>query len=481
MNRLTRMIILMMLTTLLVLGLNLGSQPQMQRVLAADPCSSPTHVGTLWSNTGTQLARATFTNETASGWQQVNFSNPVAITANTVYVASYHTTVGRYAYDNGFFANSGVDTLPLHALRNGVNGGNGVYTSSSTPAFPTSTYQSSNYWVDVVFTTTASADTTPPTVSSTTPITGATGVSNGTSVTATFSEAMDSTTINGSTFELRGTNNALVSANVTYNATNRTITLIPSSSLAASTTYTATIKGGTTGVKDSAGNALAANFTWSFTTAAADTTPPTVTSVSPNSGATGVSTGTSVTATFNEAMDSTTISGSTFELRNPSNTLVSATASYNATNRTVTLTPSSPLVASTTYTTTIKGGTTGVKDSAGNALAANFTWSFTTGAGASSIWNNTVTPTVLADPDNTAVEVGVKFRSDVSGSITGIRFYKSTINTGTHVATLWSNTGTQLARATFRLCGATLVHNWQGQLLATKLLQVGSRLTLLIQ
>lgn len=59
-----------------------------------------THVGNLWSSTGTLLASATFTNETASGWQQVNFLNPVAITANTVYVASYHCNGGHYSVND---------------------------------------------------------------------------------------------------------------------------------------------------------------------------------------------------------------------------------------------------------------------------------------------------------------------------------------------------------------------------------------------
>ena len=113
-----------------------------------------THVGTLWSSTGQQLARATFSGETASGWQQVNFATSVAITANTVYVVSYHTNVGRYSGDEGYFANSGVDKPPLHALRNGVSGGDGVYRYSSTPVFPNSTFNSTNYWVDVVFDTT---------------------------------------------------------------------------------------------------------------------------------------------------------------------------------------------------------------------------------------------------------------------------------------------------------------------------------------
>jgi WD40 repeat protein len=111
------------------------------------------HIGNLWSRDGQSLAKANFTNETTSGWQQVNFSNPVAITANTVYVASYHTETGNYAADNNFFANSGVDKEPLRILRNGVDGGNGVYKYGAS-GFPDNTYESSNYWVDVVFTTT---------------------------------------------------------------------------------------------------------------------------------------------------------------------------------------------------------------------------------------------------------------------------------------------------------------------------------------
>ena len=108
-----------------------------------------THVGKLWSSGGTLLAQATFTSETASGWQQVTFSSPVAIMANTVYVASYHAPNGRYAANGGYFT-TGVDTPPLHALQNGVSGGNGVYLYGAG-GFPTNTLNSNNYWVDVVF------------------------------------------------------------------------------------------------------------------------------------------------------------------------------------------------------------------------------------------------------------------------------------------------------------------------------------------
>jgi len=110
-----------------------------------------THVGNLWSSSGALLTSATFTGETASGWQQVNFSSPVAITANTVYVASYHTDVGHFSEDQNYFATSGVDNSPLHALPDGGGGANGVYAFGSASVFPANGYNSSNFWVDVVF------------------------------------------------------------------------------------------------------------------------------------------------------------------------------------------------------------------------------------------------------------------------------------------------------------------------------------------
>jgi hypothetical protein len=296
-----------------------------------------THSGTLWTSAGVQLATATFTNESASGWQEVSFSTPVAVTANTVYVASYHAPNGNYAADSFYFASTGVDNGPVHLLSDGVSGGNGVFVYSPTSAFPNASFQATNYWVDVVFTT-------------------------------------------------------------------------------------------------------------------PDITPPTITSTSPTNGATGVGAGTAVTATFSEAMEPGTITTGTIELRNPSNALVPAAVTYDVPTRTATLTPSSPLAGSTAYTPTVKGGSTDprVKDSAGNALAASFDWSFTTSfACPCSIWNGTATPANPNEADNGAVELGVKFTADVSGFITGIRFYKSTANTGIHVGNLWSSTGQRLAQATF--------------------------------
>ena len=111
-----------------------------------------THVGALWTSTGTLLGSVTFTGETASGWQQMMFASPIQIAANTVYVVSYLAPVGHYAGDNGGFSSAGIDNPPLHALQDGVSGGNGIYLYKTTNGFPNATWASSNYWVDVVFT-----------------------------------------------------------------------------------------------------------------------------------------------------------------------------------------------------------------------------------------------------------------------------------------------------------------------------------------
>jgi len=188
-----------------------------------------------------------------------------------------------------------------------------------------------------------------------------------------------------------------------------------------------------------------------YSTGPPDTTPPTVLSVTPAAGATGVSVSATATATFSEAMNAATITTSTVVLRNPSNGIVSSTVAYNAATHVVTLTPSAALAVSTTYTATITGGSGGVKDISGNALVSNFVWSFTTGTGPTcpcTIWNAAAAPGQIAS-DTNAVELGVRFRADANGHITGVRFYKAATNTGTHTGSLWTNTGTLLATATF--------------------------------
>jgi hypothetical protein len=314
-----------------------------------------THVGRLWTNAGQLLGTVTFTGETASGWQQANFASPIQITANTTYVVSYHAPNGHYTGTDRLFATSGVDKAPLHALRDGIDGANGVYVYGAG-AFPNQTYNSESYWVDVVFNTVAPPDSTAPTVTAVFPAANAVNVDPAAAVTATFSEAMDPASI-------------------------------------------------------SAGTA----------------------------GGQGSSTG-------------------TFELRDPLNTLVTAAVSYDPVTRSGTLRPSVALSLSTTYTATVKGGAVDprVKDVAGNALASTFTWTFTTAASPPpppscpcSIWSPSTVPAKVTDPDPNSVELGTRFRSALAGYVTGARFYKGSLNTGTHIAKLWTNAGALLGSTTF--------------------------------
>jgi hypothetical protein len=291
-----------------------------------------THRGTLWSSTGTQLATAAFTGETASGWQSVTFSSPVAVTAGTTYVASYLAPNGHYAATGNAFNIGAVDNPPLHALANGTDGGNGVYLYGAG-GFPNQTYAATNYWVDVRFDTTAPPDTTPPAVSTRSPVPGATSVPASAVVQATFTEALQ---------------------------------------------------------------------------------PATVTmTVSSPSGA------------------------------------VAGTVGVDGTGRTVTFNPTAALAASTVYTVSLSGA----KDAAGNTMTT-LTWSFTTAAAASgscpcSVWSESAVPASTSVNDPSAVSLGVKVRTTVNGTITGIRFYKGAGNTGTHTGSLWTTAGTRLATGTF--------------------------------
>jgi RHS repeat-associated protein len=226
------------------------------------------------------------------------------------------------------------------------------------------------------------SDRPPLTVTSFAPASGATNVNANANVIVTFSQAMNAATVNGSTVELRDPSNALVSAAVSYDAITFAATLDPVAPLAAGANYTARVRGGSTDprVKDVAGNALADDLTWTFTTAPPpDTTPPIIASFSPAAAATNVNAYANVTVTFSEAMDAASVNGSTVELRDLSNTLVSAAVSYDAASHTATLDPTASLSPGVTYTARVRGGGADprAKDAAGNALAADLTWTFT--------------------------------------------------------------------------------------------------------
>jgi hypothetical protein len=112
-----------------------------------------THVADLWTANGTLLSQATFTGETASGWQTVSFSTHVAVTAGTTYVVSYYAPNGHYSLGSGL--TNQVNAAPLYALASAAApNGNGVFIYGSAPAFQNGTYNASNYYVDPVFSTT---------------------------------------------------------------------------------------------------------------------------------------------------------------------------------------------------------------------------------------------------------------------------------------------------------------------------------------
>ena len=217
----------------------------------------------------------------------------------------------------------------------------------------------------------ASAPAPAPTVTSVSPVAKATAVAAGTNVSATFSAAVQG--VSGGTFVLRTAAGATIAASVTYNATTMTATLDPAASLAPDASYTASLVGGASAIRDTAGTPLA-SISWTFTTGPA----PTVTSYSPGSNALLVRRSSNASATFSEAVQG--IGGTTFTLKNASTGAVVAASVYrNGTTNQWILNPQEPLAAKTRYTVTLTGGTTGIRDLAGNPLAGR-SWTFTTGS-----------------------------------------------------------------------------------------------------
>ncbi len=110
------------------------------------------HTGTLWSSDGSLLVSGSFSEASSEGWQQLTFSAPVAVAAGTIYVASYHAPHGGYAADHHYFADSDSGGTPIRAVHGGADGSNGVFRYGEQSGFPSESYRSTNYWVDVVFT-----------------------------------------------------------------------------------------------------------------------------------------------------------------------------------------------------------------------------------------------------------------------------------------------------------------------------------------
>jgi len=259
------------------------------------------------------------------------------------------------------------------------------------------------------FTTGTTLDAGLPTVTNTINANGATGVPLNTKVGATFSEAMDSTTIVAAgTFTLKN-GTTLVPGTVTYSGLDAVFT--PAGNLLPNTLYTATI---TTAAKDLSvpGNSMASDFVWSWTTGTTlDTAPPKVTVENPANLATGVAVNSVVRATFDKAMDPLTITGLTFTLKNGAASVTGA-VTYDALLNVATLKPSVNLLPNTTYTATV---TTGAKDLAGNALVSGLVpnpWTFTTE-------NSVVIPPAAAVPLASADSFGIMATSAITNTGAG--------------------------------------------------------------
>ena len=391
-----------------------------------------THVGNLWSASGTLLASATFTNETASGWQQVNFATPVNITAGTTYIASYHTNSGNYADTDGFFTtyqgqSNGSLTAPSTTATSLTAPGtalNGVYAYSSSTTFPSTTSDSGdNYWVDVVYNDNGGGTSPPPPPPPPPP----------------------------------GTVNLFTSPNNTPANPNEN----DPSPVELGVRFTSSQAGQVTGIR--------------FYKSSANT---------------GTHTGELWDATTGKELATVTFTGETAsgwqDMSFSSPVLIGATDTYIASYHTSvghysadpnyfnTAHTSGPLTAPATSDPKGPNGVYAYSSSSGstatlptNTFQASNYWvdvDFTPGASPPppppppppgtvvNLFSSTSTPSNTNVNDPNQVELGVKFStSDPNGGqITGIRFYKGSQDTGTHTGELWNaSTGQELATATF--------------------------------
>jgi hypothetical protein len=368
-----------------------------------------THTGSLWTSDGTRLAQVTFANETASGWQTATFSTPVTITAGTTYVASYFAPSGHYSL-TPFAFSSAVDSGPLHALADSASS-NGLFRYSATSAFPNASFHATSYWVDVTY----AAAAVP-------------GAPSGVSATA-----------------------GPASANVSWTApssggpvTQYTVTPYIGATAQPATTVTGTPPVTTASVTGLTGGQA---YTFKVTASNPNGSGAASAASSPVTPSTPVPPGTPQNVMAAAANGSALVRWSA----------PSSAGDFPITGYTVTpyagSTAGTPVQAGASVTSATVNGLTN-----GTAYTFRVTASSSAGTGAYTA-SNAVTPNrtifELAAPasdnsgDPSSVVLGVKFRSDVAGTIAGIRFYKSSENTGSHVGALWSAGGSLLTSGTF--------------------------------
>lgn len=218
------------------------------------------HTGTLWSLDGKQLATATFTQETADGWQSVRFDQPVEATTGTEFVVSYFAPNGHYAVDLQYFAYRGISAAPLE-----VGGGfdkdpAGLYWSGG--GYPQSSYERSNYYVDPIF---ESSDAIPLAAANQTPADTAHSVPTSAPISAVLTKPVESSSVN---IELDDADGGTIPGTTLFDPDTRTATFTPDELLAEGTQFTAQLT-----ATDHAGNGVERGGTWTFRTVMAPRDP----------------------------------------------------------------------------------------------------------------------------------------------------------------------------------------------------------------
>jgi hypothetical protein len=353
---------------------------------AMEPATITTETFTLMQGSTLVSGEVTSTGDTATFTPASDLDPDTLYTATILAGVESLKSLGDYGDASKCVNNPGCDAQPLlwvagAAVVTGtvaaLSSINPLAAKSCNPAVAITALEDDFV---LTFTTAANTGGTAPTVSSTSPENGATGVPIGANLAAVFSEEMNAASITSTTFTLmQGT--TAISGTVTYAGV--TGIFNPAAAMLPNTLYTATI---TTGAENLAGANLANNFSWTFTTgAAADNTAPTVISTFPASAATSVPIDGNISATFSEPMNPLTVTTTTFTLMQGTTaipgtvTVAGITAIFDPTNT---------LASNTLYTATI---TTGAADLSDNALAANYVWSFTTG-----VATDTSAPTVIS-------------------------------------------------------------------------------------
>jgi methionine-rich copper-binding protein CopC len=239
------------------------------------------------------------------------------------------------------------------------------------------------------------------TVTSTNPADTTVSVATNQKVTATFSEAMASTSLDTLSFTVQGAGETAMVGGVTLDAASNTAIFTPGSDFTASTVYTGTI---TTAATSLTGKTMASNHVWTFTSGTtADGTAPTISSTNPADTAADFYLNRNITVTFNESLDPSTVNASSFTVMETVSTAsVPGAVSYNDNGKVASFNPNSNLTAGVDYTATL---TTDVQDLAGNALAANVSWTFS---------GTTVSPTLLPVDLGTAGDFAILAKTGIS-------------------------------------------------------------------